>query len=195
MGRWICLGVMMIGLVLTAGCLPYADHPLTPPGAQEIDARVLGTWYWNESEENGFVHIGQHKKNGLLQILMVEMDADGEIEVMEFSGHTSQIDDLLILNLQWVQPEEAPGYFFVRYLPRVDALGIAIMAENPLEKAISDGTLVGEIIKKKWGDEVHITADAATLRKFVVQNRASLFEEVKFLPRLSLPAMPDQKAK
>ena len=43
---------------------------------------------------------------------------------------------------------------------------------------------------ERWGDEVHITANAEALRQFVRQHQKALFKEVKFLPRLQLPPMP-----
>jgi len=73
------------------GCVPYSDNPLTDPNKEKIDRAILGTWFWNEESDSGFVHIGLNKESKLLQVIMIEHDKDGTIDVSEFNGHTSSL--------------------------------------------------------------------------------------------------------
>jgi len=82
---------LLIMIIFLGGCVPYSDNPLTDSNREKIDAALLGTWFWNEESDSGFVHIGLNKESKLLQVIMIEHDKDGDIDVSEFNGHTSSL--------------------------------------------------------------------------------------------------------
>lgn len=184
--HWLCLATVV---ALFSGCVPYADQPLTDPGESVIDAALLGTWFWNEDSENGFVHIGTNAKGDRLRLLMVTRYRDGELDVAEFAGHASTIGGNTYLNLKAVGsvPGVPDGYFFMKVMPSAESLGIALMAHEVVERAIADGTLAGNVGEPGNPSSVHITDRPARLREFLIRHDKSLYAQVKQLPRLRLP--------
>lgn len=88
--RWRISVCIAIVAAFFSGCVPSADQPLTDPGITAIDEALLGTWFWNEDAENGFVHIGTNSEGNRLRRLMVTRYRDGELDVAEFVGHRRQ---------------------------------------------------------------------------------------------------------
>lgn len=181
------LWVAVVVFSLT-GCVPYSDHPLTNPGQENIDASILGTWFWKDDNESGYIHIGIDEKSKLLRIIMLDIDKNAELEVSEFSGHTSSLANNKYLNLKWVQPADAVnGYIFVKYNVNLDELGISMMNTNVVENAIRNGLLSGSVKKDKWSSSIQITEGQKNLKKFILQHDSALFSETKYLPKLKLP--------
>lgn len=189
--RYLFAVLLLFGLV---GCIPFSDQPLTDPGRQPMDWSVYGSWYWKDNDESGLVHIGLDKKSNALTILMVELDKDGEIEVSEFTGHTSSLQNNKYFNLKWVRPaDENPGYMFVKYEVEKDKLWISLMAPDDVEKSVKAGSLKGELIAGDWISSVHImTDDQQQLQQYVLEHDAGLFKERACLFKLHLrkPSAP-----
>jgi hypothetical protein len=188
--------LVLLAILLLTGCVPYADTPLTDPGEQELDTAIMGTWYWKEAGNRGYLHIGREEDSGLLRCFLMDFDDDGELDLSAYEGHTSQLGGKRYLNVRVVgdNGKAAGGYLLVRYDVRPDALGLHVMESEPVKKAITAGTLEG-VEKKQEGDWVgtlHITADREKLQAFVLENDAVLFSELKYMPRLNLPDMPPQ---
>lgn len=189
-----CRWTTLLLVVLTA-CVPYSNLPLTPPDKDAIDPSVLGTWFWNEAQEAGYIHIGLDERSGLLRVMMLSFDGEMELDVSEFSGHTSTVSGNRYLNLRWVRPaEEDSGYLFIKYDAKGDKLGIALMDSDAVETAIERGSLQGEVKKANWTSTVRITAAETDLQQFVLRHDKELFPEMKYLPRLHLPPMPSETA-
>lgn len=175
-------------IVLCAGCVPYSDHPLTDPDPETLDSTIFGTWYWTEGDETGYVHIGLHQDPGRLRVLMVELDRDGDLDISEFTGHTSLLNGKTYLNLQWVRPaHEVPGYLLVKYAVQGNSLGIALADPNLFEQAIQSGSLQGSLKNADRVSSVHIRAGQKQLQQFIVQHDPAIFEEMKYLHQLTLP--------
>jgi len=118
---------------------------------------------------------------------MLDYDKGGELEVSEFSGHTSSIEGNKYLNLKWIRPaEEIPGYIFVKYVVSEDLLGISLMEIDVVEKAIKGGLLKGQLEKSNWSSSIHITEEQKKLQHFVLRNDKELFKKMKYLPKLKL---------
>ena len=181
--------------IFVLGCVPESDNPLTNPDKEHIDASILGTWLWKDENESGFIHIGLDEKNKLLRLIMVDFDRDKELEVSEFSGHTSLLKGNKYLNLKWVRPAHAeiPGYIFVKYEVRSDSLGIALMDNEVVEKAIKDGSLKGNLKKDQWSFSVHITEGQKKLQGFIRQEDKGLFPEMKYLQKLHPLNQPSRR--
>lgn len=101
---------------LTAGCIPSSDNPLTKPILGNPGNELIGSWFWKETDETGFLHIGKDQKKELLQITMIAFKKDGEVDTTEFIGHISKLSSNNYLNLKWVKPENfIKGYLFIKY--------------------------------------------------------------------------------
>ncbi|GMQ97389.1 MAG: hypothetical protein BMS9Abin15_1106 [Gammaproteobacteria bacterium] len=176
-------------ILLLLGCVPGSDNPLTDPDKEKIDLSLLGTWYWKDENESGYIHIGLDEKTKLLRIIMSEFNKDGNLKSSELYGHTSSLQGNNYLNLRWVRQEQAEnaGYLFIKYTVGPDSLGIALMNNGMVKEAIKAGSLKGKINEGRWSSSAYITEDQSKLRKFVLRNDKELFPEMKYLPRLKLP--------
>ncbi|HJX30411.1 MAG TPA: hypothetical protein VJ624_00960 [Thermodesulfobacteriota bacterium] len=183
--RYVTILFMVIFL---GGCVPYSDNPLTDPNCEKIDAAILGTWFWNEESDSGFVHIGLNKESKLLQVIMIEHDKDGTIDVSEFNGHTSSLGNNKYLNLKWVRPADEPkGYLLIKYSTEGESLTISILNAQVIENAIKEGSLKGTVGKEKYAYSLSITEEQKKLQQFVLKHDKELFQEKSNLNRLNLP--------
>ena len=152
-----------------------------------IDGTVFGTWFWRDKSETGYVHIGTDDKSGLLKVIMIEQDNDGELESSEFSGHTSAVGENRYFNLKWVRPEsENKGYMFVKYEVKNDTIVISLLREDGVEKAIEENILKGKIVRKKYVSDVCITDTPDKIGKFLQEKGDELFEEGVAMKRLTV---------
>ena len=189
--RYLAIFFMAIFL---GGCVPYSDNPLTDPNSEKIDSAVLGTWFWNEESDSGFVHIGLDKKTKLLQVIMIEYDKDGTIDVSEFNGHTSLLGNNRYLNLKWVRPADEPkGYLLIKYTTEGTSLTISSLNAQVIENAIKEGSLKGTVGKGKYAASLSITEEQKKLQQFVLKHDKELFPEKSNLNRLNLP-QPNSKS-
>ena len=181
--------LILFSIVFFWGCVPDSDNPLTAPNKEELDSSILGTWFWKDENGFGYIHIGLDEELELLRLMMLEFDIDGELEVSEFSGHTSSLNGNKYLNVKWVRPvkDEVRGFIFVKYAVSSDSLCIALMDSNVAEKAINDGALKGKVKHGKWGSSVHITEGQKKLQEFILQKDKELFPELTCWPKLKLP--------
>lgn len=180
--RYLLPILMVVSLL---GCVPYSDNPLTDPSEQVLDSSISGSWFWKEDNESGYVHIGLDKESNLLRVVMLEFDKNGELNVSEFSGHTSSWEDNKYLNLRWVCPaDENPGYLLVKYQVRDERLGISLMDGSVAEKAIKDGLLKGEVGDDDRSWSIHITEEQGKWQQFIGRNDKELFREMVYLRRL-----------
>jgi hypothetical protein len=189
--RYVAILFMVIFL---GGCVPYSDNPLTDPNSEKIDAAILGTWFWNEESDSGFVHIGLNKESKLLQVIMIEHDKDGTIDVSEFNGHTSSLGNNKYLNLKWVRPADEPkGYLLIKYSTEGESLAISLLNAQVIENAIKEGSLKGTVGKEKYAYSLSITEEQKKLQQFVLKHDKELFQEKSKLNRLNLP-QPNSKS-
>jgi hypothetical protein len=173
--RYLAILFMVIFL---GGCVPYSDNPLTDPNSEKIDAAILGTWFWNEESDSGFVHIGLNKESKLLQVIMIEHDKDGTIDVSEFNGHTSSLGNNKYLNLKWVRPADEPkGYLLIKYSTEGESLAISLLNAKMIENAIKEGCLKGTVGKEKYAYSLSITEEQKKLQQFVLKHDKELFQE------------------
>jgi hypothetical protein len=188
--RYLAIVAMVIFL---GGCVPYSDNPLTDPNCEKIDAAIVGTWFWNEKSDSGFVHIGLNKESKLLQVIMIEYDKDGTIDVSEFNGHTTSLGNNKYLNLKWVRPSDEPkGYLLIKYETKGESLAISLLNAKAIENAIKEGSLKGTVGKGKYAYSLSITEEQKKLQQFVLKHDKELFQEKSNLNRLNLP-QPNSK--
>jgi hypothetical protein len=179
---------LLIMIIFLGGCVPYSDNPLTDSNREKIDAALLGTWFWNEESDSGFVHIGLNKESKLLQVIMIEHDKDGDIDVSEFNGHTSSLGNNKYLNLKWVRPADEPkGYLLIKYSTEGELLAISLPNAQVIENAIKEGSLKGIVGKGKYARSLSITEEQKKLQEFVLKHDKELFQEKSNLNRLNFP--------
>lgn len=180
---------LVVVVVLLSACVPTSEHALTAPGEQALDAKLIGTWYWTEPNETGYVHIGRNEQADELRVMMVEWNADGVMKLSGLHGHNSTVGDHTYLNLKWSDTKESAedGYLFVKYTLTDDRLGIAVIRQTTVEQAVSDGALAGNIEQRKWFSTVHLSASQRHLQAFVQDNDKALFEDMHYLYRLPAP--------
>jgi hypothetical protein len=179
--------ILLFGLL--GGCIPYSLHPLTDPGAEPLDPALIGSWYWSESGGYGYIHIGREEEDAaVLRLVMLSIDKEGELEVSQFSGHTSLLGERRYLNLKWQPPDPAdPDYLTVSYRIADGRLGIALMDNDPVIAAIRSGELAGTVTKSGWFTSVRVSAAPVDWRSFVRAEHEALFPEMQFLNRLRPP--------
>jgi len=175
---------LLVAIIVVSflACVPYSDNSLTDPGEQNIDSSLLGTWFWKDKDETGYVHIGLDEDSRLLRFVMAVFDKDGELDTSQFSGHTSSIEGNTYLNLC---PSNDPGgYMFVKYSVKKETLAIALTSADAVKKAINNGSLSGEVKKGQWSSSIHITEGQKKLQQFMIRNDKALFPETKYLRKL-----------
>ncbi len=176
-------------LFLSTGCVSHFSQPMTNPGEQQLDAGILGTWYWHKQGESGYIHIGRDITTELLKIAMVELNANDEIKISQWSGHTSMFEDTRYLNLQWVYPEDKrhKGYLIFKYECLKDSFGFYFMKDSVIEDAVKEGVLRGELIKKGSSSSAWVTQDQKKLVHYIRQHHRELYTDFSLLPKLKLP--------
>ena len=181
----LATGAFMLMLAITmAACVPDSKNPLTAFDRGAMDASVYGTWSWKDDEESGYLHFGR-EETGMLQLMMVELNSNGRINVTQMRGHTSQLGDSRYLNLKFVPADADLGeYIIMKYEISEKGLGLSFMDPSVIEKAIVDNALAGRVEQKGHASSVHLLERSKKLQQFVRENDKRLFPEMKFLPRL-----------
>ena len=181
--------IIILLSTLLPGCIPHTDNPITDPDKEQIDPLILGTWFWNEENESGYIHIGLDEKSKLLRVVMLDYDNNRELEVSEFSGYTSSLHGNNYLNLNWLRPvqDQISGYMLVKYTVTAEKLGIAMMDRGTAKTAVTGGLLQGTVDEDDMLSPIHITAGQNELQEFILRNDKALFPEMKTIQRLNLP--------
>jgi len=79
--RYFFVAILVVSLL---GCVPYSDNPLTNPSEQSIDSSILGTWFWKDGAETGYLHIGIiDEESKLLRLIMLDFDKDGRFRRLQ----------------------------------------------------------------------------------------------------------------
>jgi hypothetical protein len=183
--------LVLIGLFLLSGCNLFSDNPLSDPTQEAVDSSIIGTWFWNDDADTGYVHIGTDEGGKTLLVTMVEFKKDGRVETTEFKGHSTTLASHRFLNLKWTKPQEetAKGYFFIEYKIAADTFEGAFLDTKTFEKAIAAGTLKGEVLNPGGIiATVLIHASQDDLRKYVSQNVKSLVRDSFKLKKVQLSA-------
>lgn len=176
--------LLLMLAISMAACVPDSKNPLTGFDRQAMDASVYGSWFWKDDEESGYLHFGQEQESGMLQLMMVELNSNGKINVTRMRGHTSQLGNKHYLNLKFVPADEDLGeYIIMKYEISEKGLGLSFMDTSIIEKAIVESVLAGRVEKKGHVSSVHLLDTSKKLQQFVRENDKTLFPEIKFLPR------------
>jgi len=181
---------MMLVLLLT-GCGVYSQYPVTSYDKTQIDSKLYGSWFWQEKDDSGYIHIGLDDQNERLKIVMVGINREGEINIMEFEGHSSTLGENHYLNLKQIQPveERNEGYMIIKYFIKSNMLNIGIMSDIAVTEAIQAKVLQGKIEGKKYIQNVFVSEKEEVLQKFLSTHDSVLFPEMKALEKVDLSKM------
>lgn len=173
----------VLAIIILAGCVPYADKPLTDFGDQKIDSTLFGSWCWKDDNEQGYIHIGLNEKNGKLNVTMTEFKGH-RIKTTQFSGHTSILKSNRYMNLKQTVPKDnAPGWLIIKYSTSADSLTVGLMNFPPVKDAIKNKKIEG-VIEDEKNPYTVIKDSRKNLQQFLIDHDASLFDRFTRFSRL-----------
>lgn len=174
-------------LLWISGCIPYSDNPLTAPGVQEMDSSIYGTWFWKDDDDHGYVHIGMDNESKLLRIVMLEFDDSRQLDLAEFSAHTSSLGNNRYLNLKLRSDDNNSGFTFIKYAVSADSLDVSLVDADLIEKAIRDSLVKGTLSKDAMFSATHITDTSKNLQPFFLKYDKDIFKKKIRLYKLNPP--------
>ena len=176
--------LICISIAALSACVVKTDNPISEVDSGVYDASLHGTWYWKDSSETGYLHIGVESE-GQYKIFMVETNKMGKVELEEYIAHISTVGSNKYLNVLINHKEGNKGYIFVKYEILKDGLKLFIPDMSVLEDGVESGKLKGTYSKNKKS-VLRITESSERIAKFIIENDKDLFPEGKVLPRLDL---------
>jgi hypothetical protein len=199
--RRILTVLALLGAVLLSACLPVTSK--VPAGTTvgfKVDPDLLGTWRAQNADkkenENGpaYLHFLRGDDGTMTALLVFPMEKDGSGQWGAYTVRAAQLGANHVLNAIEIstngKPSDSPmSQASILILTRNDAHGhvlLYLMDERAAAAAIKSGEIAGDVEQGSSGD-VHITADAAALDKFMATPKAAaLFKE----PLLTLTRLP-----
>lgn len=175
---------VLIAILVLGGCVIESKKPLTEIGSEKLDNSIIGTWYWNEPNETGFVHIGLNSEKRY-KIVMVETNGSGDIKTREFLAHSSALKTGRYLNVVSLEKSSSKAFLLIRYEVSKNGLNLFLPDSSVFEKAVESKTLKAEFIKGK-NKGIVLQDSSKNLANFVVENDAQLFPEGSLLHRIKL---------
>src|SRR5215831_16275766 len=160
--------------LLISACLPVTTK--TPIGATvgfKADPTLYGVWRdQNRGEaDEGFISFLKDEKEGMTAVIVSPRRDGGDWQVFQLKtasvgGHTFMNAREILVNGKKADDGLAGQNIPVLYRVKGRTLTLVLLDEKKTEAAIKTGALAGTIEPGECGD-VHITADAASLDKFV----------------------------
>jgi hypothetical protein len=167
--------LVVFAAVFVAACVPETETFLSDPGAQPLDGRLVGTWYWLERDGSEAVILtvrrsGDKRFSVIWTELKPSRSQDGgdpPVQFVRYKGHTTRLGRASFINLTLVDRKSwktgAPSAVIMRYWLDKQGLRIAFMKNDVFRNAVKDGRLAGRLIK----DGVIITAKRDALLAFM----------------------------
>ncbi len=175
---------VLIAVMVLGGCVIESKNPLTKIGSKKLDNSIVGTWYWNQPNETGYIHIGLDSEKRY-KIVMVEINGSGGIKTRGFLAHSSALKTGNYLNVVSQEKNSSKAFLFIRYEVSKEGLNLFLPDSSVFEKAVESKMLKAEFIKGKNKGLVLLDS-SKNLADFVVENDALLFPEGNLLRRIKL---------
>ncbi len=175
---------VLIAVMVLGGCVIESKKPLTEIGSEKLDNSIIGTWYWNQPNETGYIHIGLDSEKRF-KIVMVEINGSGDIKTRDFLAHSSALKTGKYLNVVSQGNNSSKAFLFIRYEVSKEGLNLFLPDSSVFEKAVESKMLKAEFIKGKNKGLVLLDS-SKNLADFVVENDALLFPEGNLLRRIKL---------
>jgi len=191
--------VIGVLLLILGGCtgLPESRLPLSSPGSEPYDQRILGWWFGGPPDDDRFsIHLKARSEPNMLDATSILIDLESrdfttstapEITWTAAIVHPSHMGGSTYYNISrlagigddYGADEDRKGYIIVR----VDLLDDhrlklcvmdSLMVENAIEEGIIRGSLVQEDKSKNIQLDYHfIDASRAELREFILKGEGN----------------------
>lgn len=176
--------VVLMAILALGGCVIKSKEPLTQIGSEKLDRSVIGTWYWNDPNETGYVHIGLDSEKRY-KVVMIEINDSGDIKTREFLAHSSALKTGKYLNVVSLEKNSSSAYLFIKYEVTEEGLSLSLPDSSVFEEAVASKDLKGDVVKGKRKDIVLVDS-STNLTKFVIDNDGELFPDSNLLRRVKL---------
>jgi hypothetical protein len=181
--RKIKAGVLLVGVLLLAGCWTLSLHPLYTEETAIFDDRLIGAWGDTSGARDG-TWIFQQGENKTYRLTTKEKDkADGL-----FEAHLVRLGDMLFLDVYPEDSQKNNEFYSSHLVPAhtiwgitfgPEALTLAPINSDWLSKGLENKTLdIAHIIED---DVVILTAPTEKLQAFIMRHAAAAFEDDPFV--------------
>jgi hypothetical protein len=172
--RVLRLAAAVSAALLTCACLPVTTKtPIGSTAGFKPDPALYGVWrdQNREKDNEGFISFLKDGQDGMTAVLVSPSSDGGDWQV--FQVKTATLGGRTFMNAREIQAhgkaadDELAGHDIpVLYRVRGRTLTLILLDEKKTAAAIRAGAITGTIDPGEYGD-VHITADAAALDKFI----------------------------
>lgn len=162
--------IVLAASLLAAACVPESEQFLSEPGAEPLDTRLVGMWYFRERRGHEATIVSIRKQDDThFAVTWVDVNArdrepaEAPTRWLRYTAHTTRLGKDTFINLEntggaW--PDRIPARLVVRYwVEPGKGLRIAFMHYEEVKKAIETGALAGKVEKST----VRLTAGRAEL--------------------------------
>jgi len=168
------LTAAICAVLLVSACLPVTTK--TPIGATvgfKTDTALYGVWrdQRRDNSAEGFISFLKADKDGMTAVLISPSRDGGDWQT--FQVKTASVGGRTFMNVREVLENGKPAddglagqNIPVLYKLKSKTLTLLLLDEKKTRAAIQAGTIAGKIEPGEYGD-VHITADASSLDKFM----------------------------
>ena len=141
-----------------SACTPEFINPLTEPQNEEIDKRLLGTWFIKDGKEKAYIGFGIDKKDSkLLSVEIKATDKENKIEMMFFSLFVTTTKNKTFMNVKESREGKLNDFYYImKYEVKNNTLKIFTINEKKLEQALENNKIIG-ISKKGIFRNIKIT--------------------------------------
>ena len=191
--------VSLVVLGAIAGC-DDSQNPLSDPQKAKADAKLLGTWRYQDHDGNvSYYHIGHAGENlpeGVLRVVAATHHADGKLTSGEHMLFASTVGGSTYLNITdgkagqvqaleengW-DATQIDGYFLYKYELKADTLCVQGIDRDAKRRAIEGKRLKGTV---EPGDDgkVKFTDSTENLARFVAEAKDLFAKDVERLQRV-----------
>jgi len=176
--------------IFAAGCLPVTSkNPAGSTVGFKADPVLAGTWIGRGVEDKdknpAYLHFIANEDGTMTAILVSDSMQDHRGEWSEYTLHAALLGSTHVLSVQEVSNNGTPSgnatatpYILMSYRQDRDGtVTLSIMDDKAAAAAVKANEIAGSVDPGEDGD-VHITADAKALDKFLASSRgAALFSK------------------
>lgn len=152
-------------------------NPLSDPATAEIDQRLIGVWYPQDTKDgHGYVHFVESKDKGWLDVVIIDYKKSGGVGIETFQMFTTKLGQHYFMNIierpltEEETANEAEKYNLIFYDVLNGNLSFRFMSDDLVAQSIERGELKGTAVKEKWSKDVTITDTTENLARYILQS-------------------------
>jgi len=168
---------LLVFLIWSSGCAPMSVNPLSDPATAEIDPRLIGVWYPQDTEGGrGYVHFVESKDKGWLDVVIIDYKKSGGVGIETFQMFTTKLGQRYFMNIierpltEEEKKNEDEKYHLIFYEFSDGNLSFRFMTAELVAQSIERGELKGTAVKTKWTKDVTITDTTENLARYLLQS-------------------------